>query len=179
MKKSVCFLFSALLCLFLVPLKAQAQGAAPGLYGVGEIVVDYVKFDDPKASDICSLSREDIAVIIAKSFAGTNVPVTAVVDVKPPVAGVARINLVSEISTIVDDSMNCMSWISLSAESRASIVIPPVTTLRGVTVVYWRQHNRVVSGQSLHPERIGETLKKMIDQFAQQYRIDQPVVMRK
>lgn len=179
MKKVLPILFSALLCLGAVSPEARAQGAAPELFNVGEVIINYVKFEDPKASDSCGLSREQVASIFQKAFFESGVPVMSVVDAKPPMVGVARIQLLPEISTHIDENMNCVSWVSMSAESRANVVIPPVTSPRNVTVVYWRQHTKAVSGQSLHPRKVSDALNKMADQFAQQYRVDQPAALQK
>ena len=179
MKKVVAILFSTLLCLAFAPQEACAQGAAPGLFNVGEVIVNYVTFEDPKASDSCGLSREQIFKTIKESFIGTTVPATAVVDANPPVVGVARIQLFPEISTHIDENMNCVSWISMSAESRANVLILPVTSPRNVTIIYWRQHTKAVSGQSLHPRKVSDAITKMVEQFAQQYRVDQPAALQK
>ena len=179
MKKVFAVLFSALLCLGFVPSDAHAQGAAPELFNVGEIIVNYVKFEDPKASDSCGLSREQISKAFKDAFLGTSVPAMDVVDAKPSMVGVARIQLFPEISTHVDENMNCISWITLSAESRANVVIQPVSAPRNVTIVYWRQHTKAVSGQSLHPRKVGDAVSKMAEQFAQRYRVDQPAALQK
>ncbi len=162
-----------------MPCAAHAQGVAPGMYGVGEIIVEYAQFNDPKASNSCNLSRESIASVLSGAFAGTTVPVVAVADAKPPARGVARIQLIPEIASFVDENLECISWISLSAESRIDVVIPPVGAPRSVTAVYWRQRVGVSSGQSVHADRVGEILKKMADQFSQQYRLDQPAALQK
>jgi hypothetical protein len=169
-------LFSALM--FLSPA-AHAQGVAPEMFGVGEVVVNYAQFDDPRASDACGLTRENIASILAGEFSKSGVPATPVSEARPPIMGVARIQLVPEISSHVDENMDCISWVSLEAQSRANVVILPVTAPRSLTAVYWRQHTKVASGQSIHPQKIAEVLKKMADQFAQAYRVDQPSVPAK
>jgi hypothetical protein len=144
------------------------------MFGVREVVVEYARFTDPKASDTCGLTREQIASVLAHALTGTNVPAVAAIDAKPPVLGVARIELIPEIYSHTDESLGCVSWVSLAAENRANAVIPPVNTLRGVTVVYWRQHTVVSSSQSTHEQTVGDVLQKMAVQFAQQYRLDQP-----
>ena len=162
------------LALCLAPLAAQAQGAAPEMFGVREVVIDYARFSDTKASDTCGLSREQIASVLKNSLTGTGVPAMPVTDAKPMVMGTARIQLIPEITSHTDENLDCVSWVSLSAESRANAVIPPVPTLRGVTVVYWRQHTVVASSQSSHAQLVSDLLDKMAAQFAQQYRLDQP-----
>ena len=169
-KKTALLLLSS--CLF--SLQAHAQGAAPEMFGVREIVINFAHFDDAEASDACGLSRDQVAGVLTKALAGTGVPVISIVDAKPMATGVARINLIPEISTHSDENLGCVSWVSLSAESHARLSIPPVNTLRGVTVLYWRQHTVVSSGQSIHEQRIDEVLQKMAGMFAQQYKLDQP-----
>jgi hypothetical protein len=151
-----------------------AQGAAAEMYGVREIVIDYARFNDPKVADSCGLSREKIASALANDFTGSNVPVVAAIDAKPPSIGIARIQLVPEVFSHTDENFDCVSSVSLTAQSRANVVVPPVTTLRGVTVVYWKQQTMVASAQTTHMEKIGEALNKMVAQFTQQYRLDQP-----
>lgn len=163
----------ALLFSFLLPALAHAQGA-PGMYDVGEVIVDNAHFDDAKTSDRCGVSRDMVAQIFVKAFADTSVTAIPIADAKPPMLGIARIQLIPQISTFTDDSLDCMSWISLTAQSKASVIIPPVPSARDVTIVYSQQHDSVFSGQSIHAQRVTEILQKMAAQFAQQYKADQP-----
>ncbi len=167
-------LLIAFLFLPVLSSAASAQGYAPELYGIGEIIVNYARFDDPKASAGCGLTREDVAAVLASSFEGTGVPAVGVLDAKPPVAGVARIQFLPEIVTQAGENLDCVSWISLSAESRAAVVIPPVDAPRSITAVYWRRHAKVFSSQTLHAQKVKEVLKNMAADFVQRYRIDQP-----
>ena len=163
------------LCLVLFPQGAWAQGAAPELFGVREVIINPAQFDDVKAASTCGVTREKIGSALAFIFHGTTVPAIADADAKPPSLGIARIQLVPEVFTYANESLDCVSWVSLTAESHANAVISPVTTLRSVKVVYWQQHTKVVSGMTLHDQRITDVLQKMALQFAQQYRADQPV----
>jgi hypothetical protein len=156
------------------PSIAYADGAAPDMMGVREVVIDYARFADPKAAESCGLSREQIANVLAKAFVGTNVPFVPVNEAKPPVLGVARIELIPEITSHTNETLDCVSYLSLSAENRVNAVIPPVATLRSVTVVYWRQRTMAASNQSTHVNLVNTVLEKMAAQFAQQYRLDQP-----
>jgi len=170
MRKTGLFLLS--LCL--LPIQTYAQGAAPELFGVREVIVDYAKFPQSKASEVCGITREEISSDIMHAFAGTNVPAISVIDAKPPSMGIARIELIPEISSRADETLNCTSWISLSAESRANAIISPVTTLRSITAVYWRQHTIATSTEAAHPKTIDDVIQKMVYQFVQQYQLAQP-----
>jgi hypothetical protein len=174
MRRVGCFLFLLLFCTNSTPHNARAQSYAPEMYGVGEIIVNYVRFDDPKIANTCGLTREEIASFIAKSFEGTGVPAIAALDANPPRTDVARIQLIPQISSYADNNMNCISWISLSAESHANVVILPVRAPRSITALYWRQQAKVSSGATLHSQTVNEALKNMIVKFIQQYRVDQP-----
>ena len=158
----------------LCPSVSFAQGAAPELYGVREVIVEYPRFDDVKTSGLCGLTRENVGSALYKAFAGTTVPVTPIIDAKPLMMGVARISLIPVVSTHMDDNMDCISWVSLSAESRTNVTILPVTTVRSITAVYWRGHTKLVTSQSQHADKFGFVIQKLGEQFAQQYKLDQP-----
>ncbi len=167
-------LFLALLTTFVVPVPAFAQSAAPELFGVREVIVQYVKFSDAKVADACGLTREAIEEDIRKSLSTSTVPFVFVEDAKPPSLGIARISLVPEITSREDDNLGCTSFVSLSAESRANVIVSPVQTLRTETIVYWHQKNMIASSQSTHQKAVDSTMQKMAMLFAEQYKLDQP-----
>jgi hypothetical protein len=163
-----------LLAFLLLPTAVHAQGAAPGMSDVQEVVVQYVHFTTPKAADICGLERETLTNTINKTLTDNAVPAFSVANAKPPMMGVARIELVPEISTISNQSLDCTSWVSLTAQTQSNVRIPPVEVLRNVKIVYWQQGILVPSSQSTHVDQVNDFLTKMAQQFAQQYRMDQP-----
>lgn len=170
-------------CLFalfvFLPALSHAQGAAPGMSGVQEVVVQYARFVDPKAADNCGLQRETITNSIVKNLTDSNVPAMASANAKPPMMGVARIELVPEISTISNGGLDCTSWVSLTAQTSSNARIPPIDVLRNVKIVYWQQGVLLASAQSTHPEQLRDTMQTMALQFGRQYRLDQPPVLPK
>ena len=173
-KTGMFFLFLAL-----APSSAWAQAAAPGMFGVQEVIVEYARFEDAKAADSCGLSREQIADAIAKTLVGTGVPAVPVAEAKPPAMGVARIQLITEVFSRIDETLSCTSFVSLSAESKSNAILPPISTPRSITAVYWRRHAMIISGQSMHGQQITAAVQKMLMPFIQQYRVDQPPVIVK
>jgi len=165
---------AALAALLLTPGFAHAQGSAPAMFGVKEVLIQYARFSNPKTADACSLSREDLARAIDKVLTENNIPALTATDAKPPMMGAARIELIPELSTINNGSLDCTSWVSLTAETRNNLRIPPVDTPRSVTVTYWHQGAIIASEHSGHEGLAEDILKKMALQFAQQYRLDQP-----
>ena len=180
MRKTGFVLFSVLFCASLVPGDACAQGNfGAEMSGVNEILVNYVQFDDPKMSELCGLTRDGIAAVLKAAFAGTSVPAVSAAEAKMPLPGIARIKLETTISSYMDETMGCVSWVSMSAEGRAVVTIPPVAMPRDETILYWRHHLKSYSGQASHPGHIADALRKMVDKFAQQYKIDQPSAVLK
>jgi len=75
MRKTGFVLFSALFCAGLAPGDASAQSNfGAEMSGVNEVLVEYVHFDDPKMSELCGLTRDEVAAVLKAAFAGTSVP---------------------------------------------------------------------------------------------------------
>ncbi|HEU0118801.1 MAG TPA: hypothetical protein VFR09_09235 [Alphaproteobacteria bacterium] len=163
--------------LALLPASVFAQGSAPAMFDVKEVVVQFARFENPKSADACGLVREELNTILMKALTDNSVPAIAVSDAKPPMMGVARIELVPEIASISNSTLDCTSYISLTAQSQNNVAVPPVDTPRSVTVVYWRKGVMAASDQSLHSKTVGDVLKKMVLDFSQRYRTDQPPVL--
>lgn len=169
------FVFSFLLTF--LPTQVFAQGAAPGMSGVQEVMVQYTHFTVPKTSDMCGLEREAIANAINKTLTENAVPAFPSALAKPPMMGVARIELAPEIATIASQSLDCTSWVSLSAQTQSNTRVPPIDILRNVKIVYWQQGALITSSQSTHADQVIELLTKLSTQFAKQYRMDQPPLL--
>jgi len=157
-----------------LPSNLYAQASAPGMFDVKEVVIQYARFANPKASDVCGLTREGVNTLLIKTLADGLVPAISVADAKPPMMGVARIEIVPEISTISNQGLDCTSWVSLTAQSQNNVRIPPIDAMRNVTVVYWRKGTLTMTDQSLHSGTVADLLQKMATDFAQRYLLDQP-----
>jgi len=174
MRNSERLLAVFLLGLSLLPYpQAFAAGAAPGMDGVKDIIVEPILFNDPKAADACGLSRDALTDTVIKEMKADNLPASLAADAQPPMIGVARIDLVTQVYTINND-LDCTSWIEATALSKSNAIVPPIEVPRSVTVQYWHQGTMVYGAQSLHEHSINEVLQKMLHQFAKQYELDQP-----
>jgi len=147
--------------------------------GVQEVVVQYVRFLDPQKADKCGLQREPLTNAIVKMLTDSNAPAIPTSAAKPPLMGVARIELVPEISTLSNDGLDCTSWVSLSAQTQSNVRIAPIDVLRNVKVVYWQQGLLLATAQSTHASQVRDSLNIMAQQFARQYRLDQPPTLPK
>ncbi|MFY9288619.1 MAG: hypothetical protein WAO98_08985 [Alphaproteobacteria bacterium] len=170
MKKST-LLF--LLCP-LIPSLAHAQASAPALYGVQEVVYHYAQFPNAKDTETCKMNREDIAASIKKILKGNNINALSVTEAKPPMMGIARIELIPEVTTSTKGGLDCTSFISLTARTKANVKIPPIETMRHVTIIYWQQTAMIPTDLSVHATTVLNGISKMAEAFAQQYHIDQP-----
>lgn len=163
-----------LMLLALMPAVAYAQGAAPPMFGVEEVVIQIPHFGNDKTADECGLDSATLSDIIEDTLKDNNVPAVSVAEAKPSVLGVARINLLPDVFSFNSQGLDCTSWVSLSAESRNSVRIPPVDTSRNVTISYWREGTLLASSQTTHERTVGEALRKLGRHFAEQYKLDQP-----
>ncbi len=172
---------SAAVVFFLAaPSLAHAQGgSAPAMFNVKEVVVQYAHFGDPETADTCGLSREELAAALVKTLKDDNVPAMPAAEANPPMIGNARIELVSDIFSFNSQGLDCTSWVSLTAQSRNSVHIPPVDISRNVTITYWHEGALLSSSQATHQHIISDTLQKLARHFAQQYKLDQPTIVPK
>lgn len=151
-----------------------AQSAGPAMLDVKEVLIQSPRFGDTKAADQCGLTREELTGLLEKTLKDNDVPAFSVAEAKPPMLDRARIELMPEIATLNSGGLDCTSWVSLTAQGRASVVIPPVAVARTVTVTYWHDGILLDSDQTTHQRLVGEALEKLARAFAQQYRLDQP-----
>ncbi|MDD3370504.1 MAG: hypothetical protein PHE27_01630 [Alphaproteobacteria bacterium] len=158
---------------FIAPSVAQAQVYAPELYGVTQVIVDDAWFENAKASGTCGMTQSGIDSALKYAFAGTEVPAVSAEAAKMAMANAARIRLVPQIWTHIDETLGCVSWVILSAQSRATMVIPPITVPRDVTLLYWQEHAKVFSNLSGHEAKVAGVLKILAERFAQKYNNDQ------
>jgi hypothetical protein len=153
---------------------AWAQGSTAAMAEVKEVLLQYANIANTEAAGQCSLSRESLNDDLQRNLKLGSVPIILVNEAKPAMLGVARIELLPEIVTIYFEGLGCTSWISLAAQSKHSLKIPPVETPRSITVSYWRSGLMVSTNISSHSRLVAEAFQKLAKKFADQYRLDQP-----
>jgi hypothetical protein len=165
----------AFLLLALSPAPVHAQNAAaPPLFDVEEVIVQPIHFGNDKVSQVCGLSPQELGDALLKTLVDNGVPAFSPSEARPPSPSRARIDLVPGIFSYTSVGLDCISWLSLSAESHNSIHVPPVDLARSVSVVYWREGSLLSSDQSSHEDLLKETLQKQALHLAAQYKQDQP-----
>jgi hypothetical protein len=102
-----------------------------------------------------------------------NVPVTSEAESRIPSQSAVRVKFIPDISSHVDETLGCVSWISLSVENTAVVTIPPLTMARDMTLIYWRASAKAFSGQTGHADRVAEVLKRLVVKFGEQYKAAQ------
>jgi hypothetical protein len=164
-----------LLTAMTISATARAQEtAAQSLYDVKEIVVRPVRFDDPETAKSCRLAGEDLDAAILKELQDNGLPAIAESNARPTVIDSARIMLVPQIIPYNSQGMDCVTWVSLSAETRNHLRVLPVEIPRVVNVVYWRRGEMVASAVSVHDDHVNAALHAMIREFGQRYKQAQP-----
>jgi hypothetical protein len=160
--------------LLLIPCLAHAQNGttASAMFGVTEVVVQNPSFADEDAAKACGVSRQNLMNILMKTLQENGVPAISVVEAKPPVVGVARISLLTNVYSFNGQSLDCTSWISLGAESHNRVHVAPVDVARNVTISYWREGSFLSGNQVGHGQTVMAALQKLALMFAQQYKLD-------
>jgi len=173
------------LAFFLLGLSSSAQaaaveGSAPALSNVESIVLQSVRVGGTtngvgNVTNACSIARGEIDTALIKILKNYGLPITVPQNAKPAHVGFARIDLVPEVVTSNNqDSSECTTWISLSAQTNSTVRIPPVETPRNVVVTYWRGGLLVTSSPTANGRAINDALDKLARQLSQQYKLDQP-----
>jgi hypothetical protein len=167
--------FAVLTALLFFAPNAQAQsGSASGMFGVEEVIIQYTRLGNAKTAEACGLSREKFADILKNTLQDNGVPAIPVDEAKPALAGVTRIDLVPSVFSYNGQGLDCISWVSLSVESRNRVHIPPIDIPRSVIITYWREGALISSDQITHQRVVGDALQKQAKLFADQYKLDQP-----
>lgn len=163
------------LALAIVPSCAKAQeSAAQGLYGVKEILVRSVAFDDPQIAKICRLTVDDLNDTILQELKDNGLPAIPEKNARPQMAETPRILLVPQIVPYNNQGLDCVTWVALSAETKNHLRVLPIEIPRVVNVIYWRRGEIVASAVSVHGDHVNASLHNMIHQFGQKYMLAQP-----
>ena len=174
--------FGVIACLALFGWASSAhaqESAAQALYGVKEILVRPVHFDDPTAAKTCRLTEEELDSTIMQELKDNGLPVTPEKDAKPTLGEVPRILLVPQIVPYNNQGLDCVTWVALSAETRNHLRVLPIEIPRVVNVIYWRRGEIVASAVSVHGDHVEASLHNMIHQFGQRYTLSQPPTVGK
>lgn len=153
---------------------AFAQKSAPSLYMVGELMVHSARLGNPAMTASCGLSSGEVSHIVLKSLKNDNLPAISIINAPPPKNNVARIDILPTMMSIKTDDKTCTSWISLSAQTRDLVVLPPLEVPRNVVVTYWDGGLLVHSRIEGHAQATINAVDKLAEQFSRQYRMDQP-----
>lgn len=178
----------AVLASFVAPSFAQAEeptvqgpysvysqeSAVQSLYGVKEILVRSVRFDDMTLAKTCRLTVEDLDATILQELKDNNLPATPEKDARPTMVENPRILLVPQIVPYNNQGLDCVTWVSLSAETKNHLRVLPIEVPRIVNVIYWRSGEIVASAVSVHADHVNVALHKMIHNLGQKYMLAQP-----
>ncbi len=156
---------------------ALAQGSAPGMMNVKEIQIQHTRIGNNEAADICGIASSDMTLHVLKRLKEDQLPAFPILQAPTPSMDKARIDLQPEVVTLQRQGLECTSWVSLTAQSRGTVRIPPIEFPRYVTITYWRGGLMVGSTQTGHPRAVREAFIKLSGQFSRQFRTDQPPPM--
>lgn len=165
---------TAFLTSCLAPTLGHAVDSAPALYGIQEIQVQNARLSNKDTTSQCGLSSGEIADAAVKTFRRDSFSVFSPINAPPLKEGTARIDLLPTVMSLQTDDKTCTSWVSLSAQSRNLVVLPPIETPRYVTITYWEGGMMAYSTTGTHAQAIVNAIDKISGQFSRQYKMDQP-----
>lgn len=168
---------SAFVLSFAVSDCRAEEASLPAMSGITELLVQYTRFGNPKASDECGISNGEMDASLIKSIKSFGVPAISAIEAKPKTENMPRIEILPEIITAKNTGNDCTSWISLTVQTQNSLRIPPINMNRNVLVVYWRGGLIVNSDKAAHARSINEAWDKISNLFSIQYKNDQPPIL--
>jgi hypothetical protein len=156
----------------------QQDYGSPAMLGVGEVIIHYPELRDVRIAEACGISREATLDLYRKNFGNSRVPAIMVMEAKPPKLDLFRLHYRTDIATYQDQMNHCLSFISITAEDRFQVRVPPfLNVARNAVVTFWSQKSSVQGPQNQHGNAVLGTLLKMTKMFIEQYKLDQPTMM--
>jgi hypothetical protein len=150
------------------------EGTGPAMYGVREIIINKAKFGDSGTAKNCGLSLDEVSEALRKKLQQSGVPALDVKEAPPANMGVARLFLTLEIYTYNSPALDCVSWVSLRAEGKGRVRIPPVELIRNITIDYWHQGILISGSQAAHDGQVNSGISRLAGMFADEYKLEQP-----
>lgn len=156
----------------------ESVATAPSLYAVGEFQVQHARIANPKASGNCGTSTGEATKMVVGALKANKLPTLHVIGAPAALKNVERIDVFPDIVTLQPRDNECVTWVSLTAQSRAALRLQPVPTPRDLAVTYWTGGLMVGSPAANHPTSLHEAIQKLSQQLARQYFADQPPTIK-
>ena len=173
----------SLLVLLSTPVRAADEAppkpkTAPSLFSVGEFQIQHGRLANQKASATCGTSTGEVAKMVTTAFKTDGLPSFAVIGAPDPKKDVERVDVYPDVVTLQPRDNECVSWVSLTVQSRAALTIEPILVPRDLNVVYWTAGMMVGSSVNGHPAALNDAFQKISSLLSRQYRADQPPAVR-
>ncbi|NTU76867.1 MAG: hypothetical protein HGA90_03505, partial [Alphaproteobacteria bacterium] len=102
-------------CLLAAPACFAAEGAAPAMAGVKEFVLQYPHLGgSSQQAPPCGMTAGEANDALLRVLKAEGLPVVPIIDAKPSMIGVARVEILPEIISINNQDIDCTSWVSLT-----------------------------------------------------------------
>ncbi|QQR68657.1 MAG: hypothetical protein IPI58_07360 [Alphaproteobacteria bacterium] len=137
------------------------KGAAPLLYGIGEVVLHPAVFVDESQSATCNVSPEIVSQSIRLALKNSPVPLLLEESAPPIQPEIARVHLLPVVVSLYDHILNCTSWINLTVEAEHVLRLPPVGLRKEARVIYWEKGIMLTSPISVHDTVISKGFRDL------------------
>lgn len=168
--------FTALIC-STAPSYASSEKSLPGFAYVNELLIQPPHLGNKSESKTCGISPNIITDIVLKKLKHNALPATSLLDAKNAKPEDVRVFIVPEVTTMDIQNFACVSYVSLTAKSQATLIIPPIKYPRNITVQYWSAGVMVSSSRAGHARSIETGFESLAQALAKTYRLAQPPVI--
>lgn len=171
---------SALLCNeTLASTQPEAAGVVPSLFGINNFMIHQARLANDVASANCGVSSRTASETTLASLKTASLNVVSATEIHKLDENSTTVTVLPEVVTMQPQEKSCLSWVSLSVQTRNVVNLPPRKDSRDVKLVYWQGGLLVSTSPHAHQRGVNEALFKLSNLLSTQYFRDQPPKLQK
>ncbi|NCC03531.1 MAG: hypothetical protein EOM37_05720 [Proteobacteria bacterium] len=173
-------LVSALFCSEgLAAPQEDVNGVVPSLYGVDNFLIHQARLANDVASANCGVSSRTASETTLASLKTATLSVVSASEINKLDKDSSTVTILPEVVTMQPNEKSCLSWVSLSVQTRNVVNLPPRKDPRDIKLVYWEGGLLVSTSPHAHQRGVNEALFKLSSLLSTQYFRDQPPKLQK
>ena len=142
------------------------------LNGVSSLTVAEPAMVDMRNAFDCKLDSKLLRQKLSAALQAEKLPLTP--DNAAPRPDLMRLTLKPEVATLKDGVVNCVSWVSLAAQTQETLKLPPSPDRKPVSITYWTRGALIMTPVVDHATGVADVYEKLARVLARQWRIDNP-----
>ncbi len=167
-----------LLVLFALPAWAQegtSQPSArdrtlPPLWGVSELAMADLTLRPVGNAEDCLVSAQEVAEAMRVTLHGEMLAAYDARTAPPQKADVLRLTLFPVLAVVKSAPLECVAWLSLSAQAAHTVRLPPNARRKTITVNYWERGGLVRTSVQNNRAEVSKNFSGLISAFIKDWR---------